>query len=337
MRMVKTPYPRVELMGSVIAARTADEDGRNLRGHAADRVIVDEAAYVNAAVVDDVVGPMLADVDGDLVLISSPRGKNHFYRAWLGADVRMQCPTLDNPYVSHDYVVRQRGQMSHAKYAQEYEAVFGENERGVFGDVDVERALEVDFGGDEIGGAGCWQPRIAGVDWARYVDYTAVAVCAGSEDRLACLSVERFQGSRWSEAVARVVDICRRSRVTSVVMDETGIGSPLKEEFLTALWSAGESLPVEGIVFTNANKEEMVERLAGHFEHGRIDIPDDEDLVRELRVHEAVRSKSGAVIYGGAMGEHDDKVTALMLGAHGVATCESGSAQATGQRAKAPW
>ena len=101
--------------------------------------------------------------------------------------------------------------------------------------------------------------------------------------------------------------------------------------------SVGVALPVEGIVFTNAIKEEMVERLAGHLEHGRIDIPDGEDLVRELRVYEAVRSKSGAVIYGGAMGEHDDKVTALMLGAHGVATCESGSAQATGQRAKAPW
>ena len=53
--------------GSVIMARTADEDGRNLRGHSADRVIVDEAAYVKDSVILEVISPMLADRDGEPV------------------------------------------------------------------------------------------------------------------------------------------------------------------------------------------------------------------------------------------------------------------------------
>jgi phage terminase large subunit-like protein len=82
-KVVRTPYPRLTLGKSLIMARTADEDGRNLRGHAADRVIVDEAAYVKEAVIQEVISPMLADRNGELVMISTPFGKNHFYRTYL--------------------------------------------------------------------------------------------------------------------------------------------------------------------------------------------------------------------------------------------------------------
>ena len=60
----KTPYPLISIFGSRISARSADDDGRALRGHRADRVIVDEAAFVRDAVISDVVQPMLADSDG---------------------------------------------------------------------------------------------------------------------------------------------------------------------------------------------------------------------------------------------------------------------------------
>jgi hypothetical protein len=56
-KVTRTPYPRLQLGRSLIMARTADEDGRNLRGHSADRVIVDEAAYVKDAVIEEVIGP----------------------------------------------------------------------------------------------------------------------------------------------------------------------------------------------------------------------------------------------------------------------------------------
>lgn len=82
-KVAKTPYTEILFRSSRIMARTADEDGRNLRGHSADRVVVDEAAFVRDEVIEEVIGPMLADRNGKLVLISTPFRKNHFYRAFI--------------------------------------------------------------------------------------------------------------------------------------------------------------------------------------------------------------------------------------------------------------
>lgn len=58
-KVVRTPYPKLTFGDSLIMARTADDDGRNLRGHSADRVIVDEAAYVRDSVITEVISPCL--------------------------------------------------------------------------------------------------------------------------------------------------------------------------------------------------------------------------------------------------------------------------------------
>ncbi len=73
--ITKSPYTEIHIFESRIMARTADEDGRNLRGYSADRVIVDEAAYVNDCVVEEVIGPMLADRNGRLMMISTRQAK----------------------------------------------------------------------------------------------------------------------------------------------------------------------------------------------------------------------------------------------------------------------
>ena len=75
----RSPYSYMKLKNNIITARTADNDGTGLRGNKADRIVVDEAAYIKDAVIYEVISPMLADTNGDLVLISTPFGKNHFY------------------------------------------------------------------------------------------------------------------------------------------------------------------------------------------------------------------------------------------------------------------
>lgn len=53
-----------------------------IRGDWFHMVAVDEAARVAEDVWADVIQPTLADVDGDAILISTPKGKNWFYRQW---------------------------------------------------------------------------------------------------------------------------------------------------------------------------------------------------------------------------------------------------------------
>jgi phage terminase large subunit-like protein len=65
--------------------------------------VTDEAARVPEAVIEEVVEPTLADADGEHVAISTPKGKNWFYRAWQAGRTNMreiasfQAPTTANP------------------------------------------------------------------------------------------------------------------------------------------------------------------------------------------------------------------------------------------------
>jgi phage FluMu gp28-like protein len=306
MKSVKTPYPRLTVGGSVVSARTADDDGKNLRGHSADRVIVDEAAYVGEAVVQSVIKPMLADVDGSLVLVSTPRGKNHFYEAYV-RERGYRFPSSANPHISAAYVERQREGMSRRQFGQEYEAEFSESQASVFDAESVDRAVSVGNPFSES-----WL-RVAGVDWARYTDFTVVVVAGVEGYDMEVVRIERFQGMSWARQVDRVVEVLKQGRVTACACDQTAVGDPLIEELREALWAAGVSCVTDGIVFNAQNKADMVERLARRFDHGRIGIPADEVLLRELSIYEYEHMASGNVRFGAAAGGHDDVVTALAL------------------------
>ena len=88
--------------GGFLGIYTADNPDA-MRGEWFHLVVVDEAARVPEAVIEEVVEPTLADADGEMVAISTPRGKNWFYRLWRrgvedGEYVKgWIAPTSDNP------------------------------------------------------------------------------------------------------------------------------------------------------------------------------------------------------------------------------------------------
>jgi phage FluMu gp28-like protein len=315
-RVVRTPYPRLTVLGSLITARTADEDGRNLRGHCADRVVVDEAAYVRENVINEVIRPMLADRDGQLIMISTPFGKNHFYRAFVkgkseerAVDRRRRYasftfPSWTNPHISAVYVEEQRRELSPRQFAVEYEAQFLDDCNAVFEWEDIERAIvgasmqstDYDF-------------IVAGVDWARYGDYTAVVAVGVVDGRCEVVGMDRFNGIGWAQQTDRVVEFLRTHRVCAVLTDRTSVGDPLTEQLQSRLWD----MAVEGYTFTSSSKRELVEELALRFAHGTISIPRDEQLIKELQYFEYELTDSGNVRLGARSGYHDDLVIALAL------------------------
>jgi len=326
-KVTRTPYPRLILGRSVIMARTADEDGRNLRGHSADRVIVDEAAYVRDAVVQEVISPMLADKNGQLVMISTPFGKNHFYRAFLrGVESRkseaassgemprtaryasFSFPSWMNPHISAEYIEEQREAISPRQFAVEYEAQFVDDMSCVFAWEDINRALER---------GGCVSADreyvVAGVDWARYSDYTAVVAVAVNESGCEVVAVDRFNRMSWELQIARVVEFFRANRVSAALTDATSVGDPLFDQLSVKLWSEGMDTMVEGFAFTNRSKRDLIEGLVLMFAHGRIGIPWDEQLMRELQYFEYELTDSGNVRMNARTGFHDDLVIALAL------------------------
>ena len=386
-RVVKTPYPRITIGRSVIMARTADEDGRNLRGHAADRVIVDEAAYVRDSVIQEVIAPMLADRCGQLVMISTPFGKNHFYRAFVrgqgsGAGGRgtaesrgqraespsngelgmgngehdtdavtgpfpnsqfpipnsgirsFQFPSWLNPHISREYVEQQRAELSPRQFAVEYEAQFLDDQASVFAWEEIEAAAEgyrgqvAGYSGeDPVAGFDC---VAAGIDWARYSDYTALVAVGVSESGLAVVGIDRFNGMGWDRQIQRAMEFLRRYRVSAALTDQTSIGDPLLEQLQSRLYESGVETRVEGFTFTNQSKRELVEGLALRFAHRSIAIPRDEHLMRELQYFEYELTGSGNVRMQARSGYHDDLVIALALACRQAKSVGPGSAYLTG-------
>jgi phage FluMu gp28-like protein len=324
-KVTRTPYPRLALAGSVIMARTADEDGRNLRGHAADRVIVDEAAYVRDSVLAEVIAPMLADRDGRLVMISTPFGKNHFYRAFVkgreqnepnGGYAAFSFASWANPYISRQYIERQRSEISPRQFAVEYEAQFIDDASCVFAWEDIQAAVECGMGNAEWGMTQSHAGEltvVAGIDWARYSDYTAVVALGVSESGCRVLAIDRFNKMGWDSQIARVVGFVRRHRVSQALADSTSIGDPLLEQLRSRLWETGADVSVEGYGFTNASKRDLIEHLALKFAHRSLAIPPEEQLLRELQYFEYELTDSGNVRLNARSGMRDDLVIALAL------------------------
>lgn len=314
-KVTRTPYPRIRIGRSLVMARTADDDGRNLRGNSADRVIVDEAAYVRDVVVDEVIGPMLADRNGQLVMISTPFGKNHFYRAFAAGQQpsnarysSFRFPSWENPFISREYVEFQRDVLTPRQFAVEYEAEFLDDQSAVFS-WDLIRSA--------VGSAATATTEdlwlVAGVDWARYSDYTAVVIVDAGASPHRVIAVDRFNRLSWETQVERVASLLEQHRVSAVLTDQTSIGDPLLEQLRKRLWEKGGAMAIEGFTFTNTSKREIIDNLVIRLAHRELALPDDEQMIRELQYFEYELTVAGNVRMNAKSGYTDDLVVALAL------------------------
>jgi hypothetical protein len=338
-RVRRSPYPRLNMRQSLITARTADEDGRNLRGHNADRVIVDEAAYVRDAVIEEVIAPMLADRDGQLIMISTPFGRNHFYRAFVKGEsgensperyASFRFPSWENPHINRRYIDGQREALTPRQFSVEYEAQFLDDQNSVFTWADIEAAVQMQTdpaktGTDQSEAAGL-SPfsrseqgtgyRTAGVDWARYSDYTVVVVLESGVSVQTVVAIDRFNQMNWQDQVTRVADFLQQHRVNSVTLDQVSIGDALLELLQAEVWGRrGMNIDVQGLKFTNTSKREIIDNLVAMLAHRRLAIPDDRQLIKELQFFEYEVTEAGNLRMNARSGYRDDMVIALALAA----------------------
>lgn len=306
----RTPYPVLEFGTHVVRARSGSL-GRTLRGHEASHMVVDEAAYVPEELISEVAMPMLATSDGALSLLSTPHGRNHFRRFFEMGERgehgiwSRHAPSWESPWVSKRFLEIQRELISERAFRVEYGAEFLDSVGRVFRTDAVEACLVSRL--PALEGAPC----VAGVDWARYGDYTTVAVLAGTRDLAALVALERFHGLAWSAAVDRVARFIERFAEARVLCDATGVGDPALEMLQSAL----PRHHVEGLTFTAAIKQELVDGLAWLIDRAAMRMTPHPDLLRELEHFEATTSPSGNPRLGAVSGYHDDLVVALALAA----------------------
>jgi phage FluMu gp28-like protein len=287
--------------GGTVQVRSAD-DPDSLRGEGLDYCVLDECAFMAERAWQEAIRPALSDRNGRALFISTPKGRNWFWRLhqrgksdnsdWQA----FSFPTSDNPYIPDHEIEAARRDMPERIFAQEYMAQFLEDGGGVF-----RRVLDA-VNGESAPEHGQY---VIGCDWGRTNDATVFCVLELSGH---VVELDRMTKTDYQTQVSRLHALWERYPGAEIIAETNAMGGPIVE----ALQNAG--LPVTPFTTTSKSKQQIIDGLALAFERGDIHIPRDEPvLIGELQAYESKRLASGAISYSAPEGMHDDTVMALAL------------------------
>ena len=296
---------RVELAGGgTIEFWSLDNEDAG-RGRKYKRVIIDEAAkapYLQAAW-EQAIRPTLTDYKGDAYFLSTPKGRNYFWRLYQralegGEWQAWHYPTVANPYIDASEVLAAKQDLPEAIYKQEYLAEFIENEGSVFRNIDAcMGAVAKDHTGHAI---------VMGVDWGKQNDFTCVSVgCTTCKQEIA---IDRFNQIDYVFQRARLTVLQEKHKASVILAESNSIGEPVIEVLQR------EGLPVHGFQTTAQTKPPLIENLALIFERTEWQFLPDPIWRGELEAYErTVSAVTGRASYSAPSGSHDDTVIARAL------------------------
>jgi hypothetical protein len=296
--------------GGVVRVRSADAPD-SLRSEGLDFVVLDEAAFMAESVWTEALRPTLADRRGRALFLSTPRGKNWFWRAYQrgldGSDPEWKsftAPTSSNPFIPAGEVEAARSSMPERIFAQEFLAAFSDDAGDVFRDVRIAATA------GRLERAVPGRDYVMGCDWGKSNDFTVLVVFDKESGEMVAL--DRFNQLDYVVQRGRLAALAERFRPSRIIAESNSIGVPIIEQLQR------DGLPVEPFVTTNASKAEIIDGLALAFEKRTIRILPEPALLAELEAFEMERLPSGMLRYAAPEGMHDDCVMATALAAWGV-------------------
>lgn len=282
-----------------------------LAGEGVNFVVVDEAALIQDLVWQQLIRPTLMDTKGSALIISTPRGKNWFWKMYMrGQDTKAvdreyaswQFAQSSNPYIDPAETQAAKEELPELLFRQEIMAEFLAAGASIFG-LGLERAGTIV---PEVS-----PPRgqvFVGVDLAKHQDFTVISAVRAMDRKP--VYHERFNSLSWPVqrklirgAVDRLRDHPDVESVT-VLLDSTGVGDVNYDDLID------EGLDVVGIKFTNDWKEKAVKLLAADLEQGKAFILEEQES--EFASYEFYMTDSGRYKFEAATG-HDDEVSAKLL------------------------
>lgn len=315
--IVHGPPAKIETpTGSFIKCKSTSSSS-SLIGEQLDLVIVDEVARVEEKVYNRDIMPCLIDREGKTIFISTPYGKNWFYEEFLEAEnedymASINYPTYSNPNVPESYVKKMRRKMPEEMYKQEIEAEFLEDGATMFRNLqEIIRDKGEVYKSPKKG-----HTYVMGVDLAKSKDWTVFVVIDRRTHEV--VKFERFKDEPFPFVRKRMKAVSSRYNDAWAIIDSTGLGEGVLDELRRM------SIPVDGYNFTSKSKEELIEKLRIFIEQKAITLPDEKQLIEELRNYGYITAskRTGKPLqnpkYGPIIGTRDDCVDALALSVWGL-------------------
>lgn len=289
--------------GGEIWVKSADKP-EGLRGEGLDLVIFDECAWIKEDAWQEAIRPALSDRLGKAVFISTPAGRNWYYRLFMRSKedpewAAWHYPTASNPYISPQEIKAAEVELPDTIFRQEYLAEFIENEGSVFRNI---RACLYD--GEREHQA--WHFTVCGVDWGKSNDYTCISVfCTECNAEVAR---DRFNKIDYSLQRQRLYSLVERWGIDVVLAESNAMGEPIIEQLQR------DGLTVRAFQTTASSKPKLIENLVLCFEREEAMWQADPIWTNELEAYEVKLSQhTGRPTYGAPEGMHDDTVMARAL------------------------
>jgi hypothetical protein len=305
------------------------QDPESLEGEGVIFYLLDETSKMKQGVYTSA-RTTLTQTNGILAAFSTPRGKGWFHGNCMNAKAEMlwclrkginptkifiHAPTSENPFVYASAIEYARKNLPDRLFRQYYLAEFLESGEifpyfkdslygeELFFEYESQLWLHPDHAEQE--------QIIIGADWGKENDFTVFTAWSVSSNMM--MGFMRFRGIDYISAIKNLVWFAGNYKLIMIVKhDKTGLGNVIDDAL------AGTELPYEGIVFTNANKSEMVNALMIAFQRRTPRLPNWPAMVEELDNFEVQVSDIGNFKYGAAQGFHDDIVCSMILGWSGV-------------------
>ena len=266
--------------------------------------VVDEAALVRRKAWEQSIRPSLSDKQGWAILIGTPKGRNWFYHEHCrGNDdaypnyASFVFPSNSSPYFPQEEWIEAQKTLPSDVFRQEYEAEFLEDSAGVFRNI---RACATGSFVDPISG----HEYVAGWDIAKHQDFSVLIVIDTTTQSV--VAFDRFNQVDYTVQIERIAHIVR-SYNAFLLVDSTGVGDPILDQLRLT------DISVDGYLFTNKSKQQLVQALQVSIEREEITYPDIPELLHELELYQYEMTRSSNVRYSAPEGFHDDCVMALAL------------------------
>lgn len=271
----------------------------SFRGLSFDLVIIDEASFIGNLEEGwtEAIRPTLTDRRGRGIMLSTPKGRNAFYKFSVKELTDDNWKTFrftsyDNPHIPADEIDLAARDLPKAVFEQEYLANPMENADNPFGSAFIRKCIKA---------ISTKPAKVFGIDLAKSYDYTVIIGL--DEDRSVC-HFERFQKS-WNETTSRILQLPQ----VPLIIDSTGVGDPIVE----GIQLVRED--VEGFKFTSLSKHELVTGLVTAVQTEAISFPEGV-ITSEMELFEYQFTNTG-VRYSAPDGLHDDAVMGLALANRG--------------------
>lgn len=270
----------------------------NIRGFTFDYLVCDEFAFMDEAAWTEVLRATVLVKGKKVLLISTPKGKNHFYNLFNLDGVNDQYKSFrmssyDNPLINPSEIDDAKLTLPDHVFRQEYLAEFIDGGAGIFSPKYKESSGGAKFYG--------------GVDLGRADDYSVLSILNEKGEQV---YLNRWRHDTWSNITRQISEQINRFNAT-VNVEVNSIGDALIDQIKS---QCKNPYNVHPFVTSAKSKNDIIESLAVATQTDAVTFLPIDWLQKEFDVFSfEYNAKSRTVKYGAPYGFHDDGIMATAM------------------------